>query len=233
MNARHNDDSSSSMMQWNKTTQVIALIGATSGTGTTHTAVSIAHYLARIGHKVALVEMNSYPGAFARIQQVALQGMAEQDRLRESRRFELEGVDYWREAARAEVVSLLSGSYHFLVLDLGGYRRNDRLEEFLRADLPLVVGSGAEWRYQDILNMVHDLRRYTQEKWQYCLPLAQEEAVQRLQRELGTDHVYSLPCQSDPFDRQQDTDELLAALLRNYLPSVARKKRFRFSLSLF
>lgn len=231
--SRGQGGASTQIIQWNKTTQVIALLGASSGTGTTHTAIMLAHYLARMNHTVALVEMNSEPGAFARIQQVAVTGMNEQQRLRESRQFELEGVHYWREAARAEVVSLLSGSYQFIVLDLGRYRQNDRLEEFLRADMPIIIGSGAEWRYQDVIEMMTALKQYSREKWHYCLPLAQDEAVRRLRKELATDQVYALPWQPDPFDEDEDIAMQLAVLLQRYLPIVRKKRKFRFGLQLF
>ncbi len=225
--------SSEHILQWNKTTQVIALLGATGGTGTTHTAIMLAHYLARMGHRVALVEMNRTPGAFARIQQVAVSGLNEQERLQQSRHFELEDVHYWREAARTEVVSLLGGSYQFIVLDLGQYRQNDRLEEFLRADMPVVVGSGAEWRYQDMIEMSQALNQYSREKWHYCMPLAQEESVRRLRKELSTDQVHALPWQPDPFDQDEDTEVLLAILLQHYLPIIRKKRKFKFGLQLF
>ncbi|WP_322904401.1 serine/threonine protein kinase [Paenibacillus sp. SGZ-1009] len=227
------DTSLTPLVQWNKTTQVIALIGATAGVGTTHAAIMVAHYLARRQHSVALVEMNGAPGAFARIQQVAVSGLNEQQRMRQARQFELENVHYWRESARAEVVSLLGGSYQFIVLDLGMYKHNDRLEEFLRADLPIVVGSGAEWRYQDMIELTNELKQYSHEKWHYCLPLAHEAAVRRLRKELATEQVYALPCQPDPFDEHEDTDILLAILLQRYLPLVHKKRKFRFGLQLF
>ncbi|WP_458122184.1 protein kinase domain-containing protein [Paenibacillus sp. Z6-24] len=228
--SRVHGESGISASRWNKMTQVIAVMGATSGTGTTHTAVSIAHHLARSQQKVALVEMNHIPGAFARIQQVAVNGMAERHMLLEERKFTLEGVDYWRESARAEVVGLLGGSYRFIILDLGRYQQNDRLEEFLRADIPIIVGSGAEWRYQDVLKMAADLQRYPQDKWQYCLPLAPEDAVQRLQRELHTEQVHSIPWNPDPFDHQPAAASVLRELLSDYLPSPVKKRKLWFNL---
>ncbi|WP_017812442.1 serine/threonine protein kinase [Paenibacillus shenyangensis] len=215
---------------WNKITQVIAVMGSTSGTGTTHTAVAIAHYLARSQQKVALVEMNDHPGAFARIQQVAVNGMAEQQMLLEERKFTLEGVDYWRESARAEVVGLLGGSYRFIILDLGRYQQNARLEEFLRADIPIVVGSGAEWRYQDVLKMAADLHRYPQDKWHYYLPLSPSDAVERLKHELHTEQVYSIPWHPDPFDNQPATAAILKKLFGEELSSSVRKRKLWFNL---
>ncbi|WP_160044477.1 MULTISPECIES: protein kinase domain-containing protein [Paenibacillus] len=210
-----------------KSTQVIAVMGASGGTGTTHTAIAISHFLARGRGKVALIEMNVRSPAFRRIQQIV-----DGDRSGSpgSRKFEVQGVDYWRQTARSDVISLLSGSYDYVVIDLGTYRERERLEEFLRADVPVIVASGAEWRQQDILDMVHGLSRYPQQKWVYFLPLAGGDAVQRLRRQLNSPHVFSLPLQMDPFDKSEETDKVLGRVFQG-LPGGQRRRRFRFGLT--
>lgn len=206
-------------------TIVVAVIGTASGTGTTHTAIAMAHYLARQGGGVALAEMNGVPGTFARIQSVAGGSSHHLER-----KFQIQHVDYWRESARAEVVNLLGGSYRFLVLDLGCYKDNERLEEFLRADIPIVVGSGAEWRYQDILKFAEQLQRHPQSKWQYCLPLATLDVTQRISKELETQQVYALPWQPDPFDQHPQMDIALQSVFNSIIPAPTKRKKFRFSL---
>jgi len=210
-----------------KSTQVIAVMGASGGTGTTHTAIAVSHYLARSRSKVALVEMNERSPAFRRIQQI-VDGQISSGP--SSRKFEVEGVDYWRQTARSDVIALLSGSYEFVVIDLGTFRERDRLEEFLRADFPIIVASGAEWRQQDILDMVHGLSRYPRQKWMYFLPLAGEDAVLRLRKQLNTSQVFALPLQMDPFDKSEETDKVLGRVFQG-MPGVARRRRFRFGLS--
>ncbi|MWV42272.1 protein kinase [Paenibacillus sp. HJL G12] len=209
-------------------TQVVAVMGASNGTGTTHTAIAISHFLARNHGKVALVEMNVRSPAFRRIQQIANRGLAPNGG---NRKFEVQGVDYWRQTARAEVISLLSGSYNYVVIDLGTYRERERLEEFLRADVSVIVASGAEWRLQDVTDMAQNLSRYPQQKWMYFLPLAQSDVVQRLRKELNTSQLYSLPLHMDPFDKSEDMERALNRIFQGTLGETKRRRRFRFGLS--
>ncbi|NEU28074.1 serine/threonine protein kinase [Paenibacillus polymyxa] len=206
-------------------TRVVAVLGVSSGSGATHTAIAVSHYLARRTRSVALVELHSTAKAFARLQE-AVEGI-DAGQASSSRRFEVDGVHYWRQTSRADVISLLGGSYRFIVLDLGSGQDNERLEEFLRADYPLVVGSGAEWRVQDITGLARSLQRHPQRKWNYCLPLATSGSVRRLRKELDHDKVFALPFHSDPFERDDEMDQVLDELFRGVI-TVARKKRFRF-----
>lgn len=206
-------------------TRVVAVLGASSGSGATHTAIAVSHYLVRRSRSVALVELHSTAQAFARLQAV-VEGVSA-GRTGSSRRFEVDGVHYWRQTSRADVISLLGGSYRFIVLDLGSGQDNERLEEFLRADYPLVVGSGAEWRVQEIAGLARSLQRHPQHKWNYCLPLASSEAVRRLRKELDHDKVFALPFHSDPFERADEMDRVLDELFRGAIPDT-RKKRFGF-----
>lgn len=206
-------------------TRVVAVLGVSSGSGATHTAIAVSHYLARRSRSVALVELHSTAQAFARLQAVVERVSSGQTS--SSRCFEVDGVHYWRQTSRADVISLLGGSYRFIVLDLGSGPDNERLEEFLRADYPLVVGSGAEWRIQEIAGLARSFRRHPQHKWNYCLPLAPLEAVQKLRKELNHDKVFALPYHSDPFERAAGMDQVLDELFRGVIPDT-RKKRFGF-----
>ncbi|MGG1619258.1 serine/threonine protein kinase [Paenibacillus sp. NRS-1782] len=206
-------------------TRVVAVLGVSSGSGATHTAIVVSHYLARRSRSVALVELHSTAKAFARLQEV-VDGVPV-GRASSSRRFEVDGVHYWRQTSRADVIALLGGSYQFIVLDLGSGQDNERLEEFLRADYPLVVGSGAEWRIQDIAGLSRSLQRHPQHKWNYCLPLAASEAVRRLRKELDHDQVFALPFHSDPFEQEEEMDQVLDEIFRGAIPDT-RKRRFGF-----
>ncbi|HEY2493592.1 MAG TPA: serine/threonine-protein kinase [Paenibacillus sp.] len=209
-------------------TCVIAVMGASGGTGTTHTAIAMAHYLARNSEKVAIVEMDMHANAFSRIQEI-VEGTHTTGR-RHDRNFSVEGVDYWVQMARTNVIGLLGGSYRYVIMDLGSYRDNDRLEEFLRADIPILVGSGSEWRLQDVSDAVLRLSEHPQSKWIYCLTLAASEAVQRLRKQLNTTKVYSLPLHLDPFDHCDEMERVCSQIFQGFIPTAVKKKKFRFGL---
>ncbi|WP_438350949.1 protein kinase domain-containing protein [Paenibacillus sp. FA6] len=209
-------------------TYVIAVMGASSGAGTTHTAISIVHYLARNFNKVAIVELNRYASTFGRIQQI-VEGKIHFENKKEHR-FSVEGVDYYRQSTSINIIELLGGNYNYIILDLGSFQENDGLEEFLRADIPILVGWGSEWRMQDMEVAISSLRRHQQNKWIYCMPLASLDAVKRLRKQMGSMKVYSLPLHIDPFDVHDEMDEMLSQILHGYVPKLKKHKRFRFGV---
>lgn len=209
-------------------TRVIALLGVSPGCGVTHTAIAISHYLSRQGGRVAVAELNGRSQSFSRIQTL-LEG-EERARAEGTKRFSFEGVQYCRQMSPEDIIPLLSGGFDFIVFDLGSGGNHERLEEFLRADYPLIVGSGAEWRLPDTVMFASALARYPQQKWSFCLPLATSEAVRRLGKELGTGKVYTLPLHLDPFEPCEEMDTVLQALFKDALPGPRRKKPLFASL---
>lgn len=205
-------------------TLVTAVLGATPGIGVTHTCIAIGHFLARRYGKVALVEMGAGRSAFTRIQEIA-----EGSPPGSVRRFEVNGIDFWRHTSREEVISVLTGGYDAVVLDLGAFRDHERLEEFFRADLPIIIGSGAEWRLHDVIHLARMLGRHEQPKRVYVLPLASPSAVQQLRKSLGGNKVTALPFHSDPFERSLATEEALGIIYEQFLPQKQRRRRFRFA----
>ncbi|PYE49246.1 serine/threonine protein kinase [Paenibacillus barcinonensis] len=203
-------------------TRVIALTGTSAGAGVTHTAIAISHFLERQNFKVAVIEMSPRSQSFARIQQVVQAGKA----VPTGRRFAVDGVHYWKQSGRADILSLLGGSYQFIVMDLGSGQDQNRLEEFLRADLPIVVGSGAEWKQAEITAFIRTHHRYPQDKWIYCLPLAAADAVERVRKNLDTSSVYGLPLQLDPFDKDSHMDKVFAHILGHLMAKQPRKRSF-------
>lgn len=201
-------------------TRVIALMGTAAGVGVTHTSIAISHYLERNNSKVAIIEMSPRSQSFSRIQQIAHGGKPPAA----GRNFVVNGVHYWKQSGRADILSLLGGSYQFIVMDLGSGQDQQRLEEFLRADLPIVVGSGAEWRQAEIGALIRSHHRFPRDKWTYCLPLAASDAVQRIRKSLDTERVYSLPLQTDPFDKDPHMDKVLGQLLHHLTAHTPAKR---------
>ncbi|MHA0855278.1 serine/threonine protein kinase [Paenibacillus sp. CMAA1364] len=205
-------------------TDVIAVMGASRGAGTTHTAICIAHYLARKHNKVAIVELNTQVSSFVRIQEIVDGHIPFQNQRKQC--FLVEDVDYYRQCTSSKFVELLDGKYSYVVLDMGWFQDVQAMEEFLRADIPILVGWGSEWRYQDMEKALVHLKQYIQKKWIYCMPLAAMDAVKRLRKHVGTMKAYSLPLHVDPFDMNEEMDHMLTDMLYKYIPNLKRRKRF-------
>lgn len=205
-------------------TCVVSVIGTGPGVGVTHTSIAIAHYLARLKCKVAIIEFSQRATAFARIALIAHgeEGMTEQRRM-----FEITGVHYFRRTSKKEILQLLNSNYQYIVMDLGSERHPYSMEELQRSDVPIVVGGAAEWKQSDIQLFSRSYESSVKAKWNYVLPLAAKDTVVRLKNSLNTKHVYSFPLHIDPFDQEDDVDETLSSVLKDIIP-VMKKKSFFF-----
>lgn len=204
-------------------TRIIALIGTAAGAGVTHTAIAISHYLARLGSKVAVIEMSKRSVAFSRIKAIAYRDAE----LMQAKSFDIEGVHYVQRSSKYEMVELLGGSYQYVVLDLGSERDYSQMEEFFRSDLPIVVNAAAEWKQDDIASFLQSYPNQLKLKWTYLLPLASKETVNRMRKRIDTPRVYSIPPHVDPFDRTEHMDEVLQELLDTIKP-ISKRRRFLF-----
>ncbi|MEF2967270.1 serine/threonine-protein kinase [Paenibacillus sp. M1] len=206
---------------------VIAVMGAAPGAGATHTSVVLAHTLLRRGGRVCTVEMDAKSGAFRRIARLAEEGFAAEEAAG-MRRFRFRGVDYIRAPSRAELLTLFSEGYAFIILDLGSSGRKELAEEFARADLSILVGSAAEWRREDLTLRTDGSGTVSgRRNWICCIPLASPETVRTMRKLMGTRHIYALPVEYEPFAPGRETEEALAEACGAVLPQLMFHERSR------
>ncbi|WP_243895844.1 serine/threonine-protein kinase [Paenibacillus sp. F411] len=203
---------------------VTAVLGAAPGIGVTHCCIMMAHYLAKSFKRVAIVEMGLKSTAFKQIQEIAVDASRQHER-----KFVIQGIDYWRQAARSDIISLLAGSYDAVVLDLGAYRDSDRLEEFFRAQIPVVVCPSAEWRWKDVQAVTQALSRYSQPGRVYALPCSDEGEAERMSRKLGGSQVVPLPLLKDPFQYTDTTRQAMDQIYAAVIPAGIRRPWFSFA----
>lgn len=184
--------------------QVIAVMGVSPGVGTTHTAILLAHTLAGYARKVAIVELEPKSAAFRRLESIVL-GKTKAGKASSPPCFQINSVDYIRQPARSEWIELLAAGYDFVVCDIGSANRKEWLEEFARADLPVIVASGAEWREEEAMVLGSRIGEAVRRKWVCLVPLGNAAAVRRLRKHLATERVYMIAAESDPFDPGQET----------------------------
>lgn len=192
-----------------RATVTIAIMGISAGAGVTHTSLLVAHYLSVEKLRVAIVEAGP-SDAFRRIYEMyAGECLAEEQRL-----FTIRGIDYYPYSPTFNFTSLLHAGYEAVVLDLGVMNEHP-YEEFRRANLSIMVASGAEWKQ-------HELRAFVEQMscnkdvshWHYVLPLSERQTVQDVKKSTLLRYVHRLPYHSDPFR----TSEEMKACLRNIIP---------------
>ncbi|RUT35948.1 serine/threonine protein kinase [Paenibacillus zeisoli] len=205
-------------------TKVIAVIGVSSGVGTTHTAIMLAYSLSKHFKNVTLLELMDKSNAFSRLQAAAYKSKGSGAASAE-RTFTIEGVHYYRRPTRMEMLDLISGEDGLVILDLGSDRSKETFEEFLRADLSLVIGSGAEWRFQDILSFCRMSASYSKSKWIYAIPSAPMPVVQHLRKKLGTSRLLPFPHETDPFHPSDESVSVMENVCRTI---IGKEKTTRF-----
>lgn len=183
---------------------VIAVCGTGRGVGCTHTAVLLAHFLARKRRTVVLAEANA-SAHFSRIEAV-YEGSDEP--LCGSAAFDLRGVRYVKAGDGLDMIGTLSGSYDFVVLDLGSYDETEWFGEFMRAAVQVVVGTGCEWKRRDIAKFFRSHPVPEPAKCSLFVPLASAQMLRDIRRMLPDVRLLGLPAHTDPFCHQQETAEL-------------------------
>ncbi|MBA9084070.1 serine/threonine-protein kinase [Fontibacillus solani] len=215
---------------------VIAVMGTGPGIGVTHLSIAIAHLLSRRAERVAIIELDPKSTAFTALSEIfeAEKGIfrnnAKLSHL-QNKGFQIKGVQYIRSPARNELLALFSDYYEFVICDLGSGRRKECLEEFQRADLSLLVCSGAEWRQEELVIFADQFKDVNAaSKWICCVPFGRKEIVRQLRKTSGIKEVYSFPAEEDPFSPSGLTEEVFMEVCGDALPQNIIQQRSGFGL---
>lgn len=190
-------------------TLTIAVAGVYSGAGSTHTALSIAHYLARQGEKVAIWEASPTP-CFDFLE-YNLGGT-----MNKRPKFELgPHITAFKESANPEWVEAVLGDYRYIVYDLGdmSHRAKGMDPVFARADIPVLVASASLWRQQEVVQFCRKHANSRQARWRIVFPLAEQSVVYDMQAALAGRASFRLPRNSDPMRASEEMDDALRATL--------------------
>lgn len=204
-------------------TIIIAITGVEKGVGCTHTSLLIANYLAKQKFSVALVEANE-SNEYKEIES-SYEGV-DSDLLISSS-FYINGVHFYKNQNNIDVIPLLSGEYAYIVLDLGNYVETESYNEFLRANIQIVVGSSRDWKQHKIDEFIDSQIHLDQSNWRICLPLSKKQDVKDLKKKLSRRQLYTVPYFSDPFDSSEAIEDFMEKMLKinqQHRLSLLRKK---------
>ncbi|MGG4132462.1 hypothetical protein ABEW19_29855 [Paenibacillus illinoisensis] len=204
-------------------TIIIAITGVEKGVGCTHTSLLIANYLAKQKFSVALVEANE-SNEYKEIES-SYEGV-DSDLLISSS-FYINGVHFYKNQKNIDVIPLLSGEYAYIVLDLGNYVETESYNEFLRANIQIVVGSSRDWKQHKIDEFIDSQIHLDQSNWRICLPLSDKQDVKDLKKKLSRRQLYTVPYFPDPFDSSEAIEDFMEKMLKinqQHRLSLLRKK---------
>ncbi|MEC0167387.1 hypothetical protein [Paenibacillus graminis] len=201
---------------------LLIAVGSTyPGAGSTHTSFLIAHYLSRSGKKVAIWESGKHP-CFSFLEFV-IEG--EQS---SGVRYNYQSLALFKASASSAWIEAIRREYDYIVLDLGHLERESELDIFAKAQLPVLLGSGSEWRAHELITFCRAYARLPQTHWRIALPLAQESSREFIGDCLRGRPVFALPAHPDPFKKQLDSDEILEGLLSPVMAKRPKRGLSRF-----
>lgn len=196
---------------------VIAFRGTSPGIGATHAALMCAYHLTagKWGRAAYVDARDEADGAVIRALEADYEG-EEPDAVEsiQARRkteadaaegIRLHGVTCYR-WSQTNLLLYLLGRYEYIVLDMGADTTGSRIEEFERAQIPVLVGSAAPWHREELREAAQSFEANQCTHWYAAIAHTDAYPSWRPTRIRGQCRgVVKLPYQPNPFEWSEDT----------------------------
>ncbi|MFP4698006.1 MAG: hypothetical protein ACLFMO_04800 [Eubacteriales bacterium] len=187
---------------------IIGVIGVSRSVGVTHTAIMIGNYLAKRGKKVALIELN-HNYDFGKIEK-AYEGPNFNSDVTTD--FKINKCIYYKNNSSLSLIDILAKPFDYYVLDIGFYQ-STYFEEFLRADIKIVMGLVSEWKKDEIFNFYEINNKFTSaNQWLYGFPFATKNDIGDIKKYI-TNQLISIPFNPDPYIVKGDMQKILQKIV--------------------
>lgn len=158
---------------------LVGFMGSETGIGVTHNMMLCAGYLSNMGHHVACIEPLSNPvPSFQHIKEMA--GIVED----KQEVFTVNGVDYYPKFDLEDLPILLSGGYHFLLLDFGAFRQ-ELVKEFGRCVIQIVVCGSKPWQLSNVMHLFDQYPEEILKQFYYVFNLTEKDRYPVLKKNMG------------------------------------------------
>lgn len=191
-------------------TVVIAVAGAMSRIGTTHTALSIGKFLLSNKHGVAIVEMH-HSDVFGAI------GESYDNVQQKNKLFSLAGMDFYPYDPARQVSDLTLGDYSYVILDMGDYRYCE-LPEFRRAQERIIVCGVKDWELQALEKLLEAEEKNSSHK--YLFNFCDKDTFQLVKKSMEPLDCYQAAYNPQPFEEYDAAIDVYEELLCQVLPQV-------------
>lgn len=213
-------------------TTTIALVGASSGSGCTYSAIQMGLFLRRYSKHVAVIELRDDRDA----KPYSFMSFISDQTLDETA-FHLNGIDFAYTDKPSHV--LKNKHYDYVVMDIGSLRfydqsgnleLNKHIDELERATIGCVTATGSPWGAFNLSQFLIDFHEHRMD-WNILLQHPSAEQKNDLEKDLesvsgDSFHVFGMPCQPDPFVLEEETAKELLKLLRPVIPQNDEKTNF-------
>lgn len=186
---------------------LVAVAGATSRAGTTHCAISIAHYLIRRNKKAAIMELNE-SGQFAALGRYFTQTPEKE--------FFYNDVKYYADCTLQLLDYVATGGeYDFLILDLGSYSAEKTL--FLRSDVKFIVSGGKPWELENLLAVFRKINKNILLQSNFIFNFVPENGKEEIKNGMSElQQIYFSGYIENPFE---EIDESIEKIIKEHVKS--------------
>lgn len=204
-------------------TVLIAVTGVASHLGSTHTSLTIAKYLAKLGHTVAVIELN-YSEDFDRIH---AEYEGEKQYLKKDDSFDIDGITHYK--YREDInLNVLYSAYEYVLLDYGDLEDAAAFtDEIKRAHIRCVVCSADEWK----IKWIHNFMAFNQLELTDCVlvvPNCGKEKLEDLRGRLDYRDIFAMPTLDYPYEITKEAEstvkDVLGDFIKNSSTSVFSKR---------
>ncbi len=197
---------------------IVACRSIESASGCSQISMMAAHYLARQGFNVALIENNDSP-CFQEWSEIL--GMKKRNR-----KFNHLGVDYYVNGNQHTFLNSLNANYDFIVLDFGSSLQEEEQNEFDRADVPMVVCCGSPIRLQRANQWLSERTEIS--RWR--IVIFENLTEERLIVPFHHKHIWHMSFANDPRNVSLQTAEIFRKLFYSWIP-IQENNSFIFKYS--
>lgn len=212
-------------------TKVIAVSTVFSGAGSTYLSLMLATYLKKkYKAKVAIWEGGVEGRESLRTLQFILNGrtpMADQlDRLY----YNIAGISFFDSTVDDQTLEAVQQEFDYIIYDMGELLQTENELLFFRAHVPILIGSGAQYRLPDPARVINKFQHRRNERVQVVIPFGSKSTISELQQIMPGRLIHALPIHYDPLEVEAESSDVLAALLSSVLskPKKRTAKLFNF-----
>lgn len=221
-------------------TVTICVAGAEKGVGTTHTALSIASFLARNKLSVAVAELPDPSPSSSLPSEYDLLGRTLQDKITVLERncYRYKNIDFYfvdSESKKSKYLDVFNKNYKYIILDLGFIKPREEglhkfITEMMRSTLSILVASATPWKGSVLAHIlrsakdVPDLAGFR--NWRIVFTAPDEGYYNQYRKALTSEKIESVlfPYHANPFIKDEERDSLLFNLLA---PVLEKTKKTR------
>ncbi|MEK5071639.1 hypothetical protein [Sporosarcina sp. FSL K6-1508] len=191
-------------------TVVVAVAGAKPHLGSTHTAMSIAAFLQKGRHSVALIEAN-YSEDFDRIHALY---EGEQQYIRKQAMFDYQGIDHYKFREDLRLGEIMA-TYEYVVLDIGAIDDSPHYDEFLRAHVRVLHVSPYEWKQHWTDRFCEQVK--DEEYFTFVVPFAGKANVKDMKERLPKLNIVPFPANPNPYSVNEEEEEAIRSIMHGYI----------------